>query len=153
MTTRAPTLSSAETAILGLLAEQPRHGYEIEQVIAERGMRDWTEIGFSSIYYVLGRLEHAGLATATTTPAAGRGPARRVHAPTAAGYEALRAATLAALGTPAPVARPLLLALANLPLIAWRPSVSSTHARRALRSSSTPSSTTASVRSKQKSPG
>jgi DNA-binding PadR family transcriptional regulator len=35
--------------LLGLLAEKPRHGYELEEVIIARGMRDWTEIGFSSI--------------------------------------------------------------------------------------------------------
>jgi hypothetical protein len=39
--------------VLGLLAEMPRHGYQLEQVIDDRGMREWTEIGFSSIYFVL----------------------------------------------------------------------------------------------------
>jgi DNA-binding PadR family transcriptional regulator len=43
-------MTNAELAILSLVAEQPRHGYEIEQVIEEREMREWTEIGFSSIY-------------------------------------------------------------------------------------------------------
>ena len=51
------TLTNTELAILGLVAEQPKHGYQIEQDIAARGMRDWTEIGFSSIYYVLNKLE------------------------------------------------------------------------------------------------
>jgi len=39
------------------VAEQPKHGYQIEQDITTRGMREWTEIGFSSIYYVLNKLE------------------------------------------------------------------------------------------------
>ena len=47
-------LTPAELTLLGLLAEKPRHGYELEEVIIARGMRDWTEIGFSSIYYLLG---------------------------------------------------------------------------------------------------
>ena len=46
-------MTSAEFAILTLIVEQPRHGYEIEQVIEQRGMRQWTEVGFSSIYYLL----------------------------------------------------------------------------------------------------
>ena len=44
-------MTNAELAVLSLVVEAPRHGYEIEQAIAERGMREWTEIGFSSIYY------------------------------------------------------------------------------------------------------
>ena len=35
-------MTNAELAVLSLVAEKPRHGYEIEQVIEERGMRDWT---------------------------------------------------------------------------------------------------------------
>ena len=54
-------MTNAELAILSLIAEQPRHGYDIEQIIEARGMRDWTEIGFSSIYYLLNKLEKAGL--------------------------------------------------------------------------------------------
>lgn len=59
-----PVLSDAELLALGLVAEMPRHGYELEQVIEERGMREWTQIGFSSIYFVLGKLEKAGLVKA-----------------------------------------------------------------------------------------
>ena len=46
-------LTDAEMLVLGLVAEMPRHGYQLDQVIEERGMRKWTQIGFSSIYYVL----------------------------------------------------------------------------------------------------
>ena len=58
------TLTNAELAILSLVAETPRHGYEIEQVIERRGMREWTEVGFSSIYYLLKKLETDGLSAA-----------------------------------------------------------------------------------------
>ncbi|NPD89537.1 MAG: helix-turn-helix transcriptional regulator [Asgard group archaeon] len=51
------TITDRETAILGLLFDDALYGYEIEKIIEERNMRDWTEIGFSSIYYVLKRLE------------------------------------------------------------------------------------------------
>ena len=113
----ARRITNAELAILGLLVEQPRHGYEIDQVITERGMREWTDLGFSSIYYVLGRLEKSGLVTANAVQAAGRGPSRRVHTVTPAGLDAWRAATLAALSTPAAVGRPFLLGLAGLGVI------------------------------------
>ena len=39
-------MKNAELAILSLIAEQPRHGYDIERVIEAWGMREWTEIGF-----------------------------------------------------------------------------------------------------------
>jgi DNA-binding PadR family transcriptional regulator len=107
-------LTNTELAILGLVVEQPRHGYEIEQVITERGMRDWTEIGFSSIYYVLGRLEKAGLATSAAAEAPSRGPARRIYAATAAGCTAWQAAALRSLAVPTLVGRPFFLGLGSL---------------------------------------
>ncbi len=43
--------------ILGLVSETPSHAYSINQRIDERGMRDWTEIGTSSIYKIINKLE------------------------------------------------------------------------------------------------
>ena len=60
-------LSLSEQLILGILSEQARHGYDIEKIIIERGMRKWAVVGFSSIYYVLERLEEKGLATGDDT--------------------------------------------------------------------------------------
>lgn len=57
-------LTDAELLLLGLVAEMPRHGYHLEQIIDERGMRDWTPIGFSSIYFVLNKLQKYGYVTA-----------------------------------------------------------------------------------------
>jgi DNA-binding PadR family transcriptional regulator len=54
-------MTNAKLAILSLIAEEPRRGYDIEQIIEARGMREWTEIGFSSIYSLLKKLETAGL--------------------------------------------------------------------------------------------
>ncbi|MBN1315338.1 MAG: helix-turn-helix transcriptional regulator, partial [Anaerolineales bacterium] len=70
-------MTNAELAILSLIAEQPLHGYEIEQIIKKRGMRNWTEIGFSSIYYLLRKLEREGLISSRLENV-GRGPARKV---------------------------------------------------------------------------
>ena len=71
-------MTNAELAILSLIAEQPRHGYDIEQVIEARGMREWTEIGFSSIYYLLKKLEKDGLIESQLEQQEGKGPARKV---------------------------------------------------------------------------
>ena len=80
-------MTNAELAILSLIAQQPRHGYEIEQVIEARGMREWTEVGFSSIYYLLKKLEQKGYVKAQLI-AADRGPARKVYSITPAGEKA-----------------------------------------------------------------
>jgi DNA-binding PadR family transcriptional regulator len=109
-------MTNAELSILSLVAERPRHGYEIEQVIEERGMRDWTEIGFSSIYYLLKKLEKEGLVAGRLEEAA-RGPARKVYAATEAGYKALVSGLLDVLSVPRPSRSPLQLGLANLPAV------------------------------------
>lgn len=106
-------MTNAELAILSLVVEQPRHGYEIEQVIAERGMRDWTEVGFSSIYYLLKKLEREGL-IAGQLQEGGRGPARKVYQATPAGSQAYRAAVLDALAVPRRQYSTLLLGLSGL---------------------------------------
>jgi DNA-binding PadR family transcriptional regulator len=117
-TTRAldDEMTNAELAILSLVVERPRHGYEIDQVIEERGMRDWTEVGFSSIYYLLRKLETGGLIEAALEKAE-RGPARKVYRATPAGKEALRRGVWEALSIPRRCYPPLQLGLANLPCI------------------------------------
>ena len=92
-------MTNAELAILGLVVEKPRHGYEIEQVIEERGMRNWTEIGFSSIYYLLKKLETQGLAEARSDTGQAKGPARKVFRATRKGGNAWKRETLQALST------------------------------------------------------
>ena len=53
-------MTPIELVLLGLLYEEDRYGYEIEAVIEERRMRNWTKIGFSSIYNSLNNLEKKG---------------------------------------------------------------------------------------------
>ena len=50
-------LSNAETTLLGLLAEEPMHPYQIEKEVEWRDMRFWTELSMSSIYKLLRKLE------------------------------------------------------------------------------------------------
>ena len=108
-------MTNAELAVLSLIVECPRHGYEIENVIEVRGMREWTEIGFSSIYYLLKKLERQGWIEAHLEPAAGRGPTRTVYQATPAGAGAFRAGVLEALSMPRRAYPSLVLGLACLP--------------------------------------
>ena len=101
-------LTDGELLVLGLVAEMPRHGYELEQVIEERGMREWTQIGFSSIYYVLGKLEQRGLIKADT-PASAK--AKKSYEITSKGRETLVDQTLATLKSLHPTYPSLLLGM------------------------------------------
>ena len=101
-------LTDSELLVLGLVAEMPRHGYELEQVIEERGMREWTQIGFSSIYYVLGKLEQKGLIKADTPTSA---KAKKSYEMTVKGQETLIDQTLATLKSVHPTYPSLLLGM------------------------------------------
>jgi DNA-binding PadR family transcriptional regulator len=107
-------MTDAELAILGLVHERERYGYEIEAVIEERGMRDWTAIGFSSIYYALKRLEREGLVRSRLEQGE-RGAARKVYQVTERGRAQLQAETVARLSELRPSASPFLLGIANAP--------------------------------------
>ncbi|MEU4443742.1 helix-turn-helix transcriptional regulator [Actinosynnema sp. NPDC050801] len=110
-------LTPAELTLLGLLVEKPRHGYELEEVITARGMREWTEIGFSSIYYLLAKLRDRGLVAEVDAPGPGRGKTRKVHGPTEDGRRACAQAAEAAVAELRPVFPHLLVGLANQPVI------------------------------------
>lgn len=90
-------MTNAELAILSLIAETDRHGYEIEQVITARGMREWTQIGFSSIYYLLKRLEQYGWIASRERKVVGQGGPRKVYSITPDGKEIFEQAVLEAL--------------------------------------------------------
>lgn len=110
-------MTNTELAILGLVVGQPRHGYEVEQVIQDRNMRDWTEIGFSSIYYVLKKLERRGFVSGQVRTEGSGGPQRRIYAATARGREAWRRSSLEALARPQRGSPEFLLGLAALPML------------------------------------
>jgi len=107
-------LTDAELLLLGLVAEMPRHGYELDQIIETRGMREWTQIGFSSIYFVLGKLEKAGLVGAEVPTGA---KARKAFCITASGREVLCEQTIAALAAYRPTFSSLLLGMVHWPVL------------------------------------
>jgi DNA-binding PadR family transcriptional regulator len=106
-------MTNAELAVMSLLVERPRHGYDVERSIRQRGMREWTDIGFSSIYYLLGKMERAGLVAVTADSPGVRGPSRRIYSPSDAGLAEWQRASIAALAVPA-TRSPFALGLANL---------------------------------------
>jgi DNA-binding PadR family transcriptional regulator len=110
-----PALTNTELALLSLVMEREMHGYEMERLIEERGMRNWTQVGFSSIYFVLRKLEGAGLVVSRLEKAPGRGPARRVYAPSDRGREAYAANLHRALSEPERPYPLFLQGLAGLP--------------------------------------
>jgi DNA-binding PadR family transcriptional regulator len=81
---------SVRYAILGLLAQHPRHGYELrtafESVVG--GDANW-EVKPSQIYSTLERLEEAGLVERASDLGEGDEPSRRVYALTGSGHAAL----------------------------------------------------------------
>ena len=93
-------ISHSELALLGLIVEQPRHAYEVEQVIEERNMRYWTEIGFSSIYRILNKLEKSGWLEGKMQPPEGKGPARKVYHLTAEGQRIWQEGVMYTLANP-----------------------------------------------------
>ncbi|MBN1964373.1 MAG: PadR family transcriptional regulator [Anaerolineae bacterium] len=109
-------MTDAELTILSLLTEGPQHGYQLQQAIETRGMREWTAIGFSSVYYILNKLEKDGLLESKLKPSE-RGPARKVYSLTQAGYNVLQTAIADLLGTPREFVCGFTLGLANLNIL------------------------------------
>lgn len=71
-------MTQIEIILLALLYEEDRYGYEIESVVEERKMRNWTKIGFSSIYNSLKNLEKKGWIDSRYEEEYGS-PARKVY--------------------------------------------------------------------------
>ena len=99
--------SDADIVLLSLLAEQPRHGYDLDRVIEQRGYRQWTSLAFSSVYYLLKRLSERGL----LQPDQGSQGRRTVFQVTEAGRRELRQAAGERVLAPAPPSAGVLPAL------------------------------------------
>lgn len=56
-------LPTTYLAVLSLVGSGPKHGYEINQILEERGYRNWVDIKFSSVYKALSELEKKKLIT------------------------------------------------------------------------------------------
>jgi DNA-binding PadR family transcriptional regulator len=79
---------SIKYAVLGLITEEPRHGYAVRAAFEER-LGDFWELNFGQVYQVLTSLESEGFIVGTDERI-GRRPPRTVYAATAKGRDALR---------------------------------------------------------------
>jgi len=72
-------LTAADLVVLGLLLERPMHGYEVNQELARREVRDWAGVSRPQVYYSLRKLADAGHIGPAPGRAAGaeRGSAER----------------------------------------------------------------------------
>jgi len=111
-----PIINEREAAVLGLLCESPLYGYTIEKIIEERGMRHWTDIGFSSIYYVLKRLESKMFITSSCEQQEDK-PSRKVYTITDAGLDMMKCTVRSFLTLHTRISSPFDLGIAHLPLI------------------------------------
>jgi DNA-binding PadR family transcriptional regulator len=81
---------SVRNAILGLLAQKPRHGYELHAAFsAVVGGATW-DVKPAQIYTTLERLEESGLVHTESDLGEGREPERRIYAITPDGHDALK---------------------------------------------------------------
>jgi DNA-binding PadR family transcriptional regulator len=94
-------VSHPDLVVLGLLADQPRHGYELRKEIASMRLRHWARIGDSTVYAALRRLERKGLLSRQTEATDGR-PDRQVYRLTTAGRQRLTELIIAALESSEP---------------------------------------------------
>ncbi|MBF6172863.1 PadR family transcriptional regulator [Nocardia blacklockiae] len=87
-------------AVLTLLAEKPRHPYEMKVTLRERHIAETVKMRGGSLYDTIARLERAGLLTPTETSRAGARPERTVYAITAAGRNTVRELLFEFIGEP-----------------------------------------------------
>ncbi len=81
---------SVRNALLGLLAQKPRHGYELRAAFEAVIGDDVWGVKPAQIYTTLDRLEEAGLVARESDLGEGDEPSRRIYSLTDGGADALR---------------------------------------------------------------
>ncbi len=109
-------LTNAETALLGLLAEGPKHPYQVEIDVRQRDMRFWTDLSMSSIYKLLRKLEKDNLVSAETEISE-ENRARKVYSVSKDGLNVLRWKVRKILSVPEHMKWQMDLAISNLAVI------------------------------------
>jgi len=109
-------MTDAELTVLSLVAEGARYGHEIQQIIEERGLREWVTIGFSSVYYILNKLEQQKLLTSELCMQ-GKRTAQKAYTLTEAGRGILQTAIADLLRQPRSLGTGFELGLANLSVL------------------------------------
>lgn len=109
-------MSNAEAALLGLLAERPRHPYQIEKEVRDRDMRSWTDLSMSTIYKLLRKLERDGF-VASKAELSEQNRARKTYEITEDGMDLLRERVRFALREPQAAKWPIDVGISNLAVI------------------------------------
>lgn len=81
-------LTVADSVVLALLAEGPRHGYAVHAELARRDVEDWAAISRPQIYYSLKKMEQSGYLR-VKEDGHSLGPERRLFQITSAGRREL----------------------------------------------------------------
>src|ERR1700724_3048937 len=82
-------LTTPDLVLLSLLAERPMHGYQADNVLEFRKIRDWASVSRPQIYYSLDKLERLGLIRPAEDSGDVVGPERRAFETTPQGRAAL----------------------------------------------------------------
>lgn len=106
-------LTDVELTILGVVAEGARYVTEIKQVMQDRRLREWLNIGTASVDYVLEKLHKGGLLTATRA-ASESDPGRTIYQITESGLGILHTAFSELLRQPRSLGTGFELGLANI---------------------------------------
>ncbi len=117
-------LTNVETALLQLIGEKKMaSGYELDNLIEERGYRNWAGIGKTSIYNTLQKLRKKGfIKSGDFAKKSGKGPAPRKFSLTLEGFNILKAETLSALSGSTRGGNAFELALASIPAAGFKKS-------------------------------
>ncbi|NJL93278.1 MAG: hypothetical protein HC915_05880 [Anaerolineae bacterium] len=54
-------MTDSELALLSILSERPMNSDEIQEVITQRNLREWTLMGTQSVYFILDKLQQQQL--------------------------------------------------------------------------------------------
>jgi len=117
-------MNNIEIAILGLLTERAMHGYELDAVVEDRGMRNWTEIGFSSIYSTFKKLEKREFVESRIEYGETL-PPRKIYEVTEKGAREFRKEVKRILSSPKRPVSEFDLGIANLPCVSKEEAISS----------------------------
>ncbi|TMC04851.1 MAG: PadR family transcriptional regulator [Chloroflexi bacterium] len=76
-------------AVLGLLAEQPRHPYDIACTMQQRHMHEHIKLSLGTLYHIVEQLQRLGWIRPTETAREGRRPERTIYELTPEGHRHL----------------------------------------------------------------
>jgi DNA-binding PadR family transcriptional regulator len=82
-------LTTPDLVLLSLLAERPMHGYQANELLEFRKIRDWAGVSRPQIYYSLDKLARLQFVRTRQSKDDPLGPERQVFATTPRGREAL----------------------------------------------------------------